>query len=93
MSGETEATEQEPLAPGLYLVATPSGNLEDITLRALRVLRSADRIACEDTRQTRKLLNHFDITTPVLSLHEHNEAVRAASLCSCRLSTAVPISK
>ena len=80
MSGESAPAEQKPLAPGLYLVATPIGNLEDITLRALRVLRWADRIACEDTRQTRKLLNHFDIATPVLSLHEHNETVRAAEL-------------
>jgi 16S rRNA (cytidine1402-2'-O)-methyltransferase len=69
-----------PLAPGLYLVATPIGNLEDITLRALRVLRSADRIACEDTRQTQKLLNHFGIATPTVSLHEHNERERAAEL-------------
>lgn len=68
------------LAPGLYLVATPIGNLEDITLRALRVLRSADRIACEDTRQTQKLLNHFSITTPTTSLHEHNEAARTPEL-------------
>lgn len=70
----------EPLAPGLYLVATPIGNLEDITLRALRVLRSADRIACEDTRQTRKLLDRYDIATPTISSHEHNEAERSGQL-------------
>jgi 16S rRNA (cytidine1402-2'-O)-methyltransferase len=69
-----------PIDPGLYLVATPIGNLEDITLRALRVLRGVDRIACEDTRQTQKLLNHFDISTPTVSYHEHNEQARTAEL-------------
>ena len=69
-----------PLAPGLYLVATPIGNLGDITLRALDVLRRVDRIACEDTRQTQKLLNHFEITTPTVSCHQHNEHQRAAEL-------------
>ena len=66
-------SEDKSLAPGLYLVATPIGNLEDITLRALRVLRQADRIACEDTRQTQKLLNHFEITPPTVSYHLFNE--------------------
>src|SRR5438309_7491270 len=69
-----------PLAPGLYLVATPIGNLGDITLRALDVLRRVDRLACEDTRQTQKLLNHFGISKPTESLHEHNEHERTAGL-------------
>jgi 16S rRNA (cytidine1402-2'-O)-methyltransferase len=69
-----------PLAPGLYIVATPIGNLEDITLRALRVLRQADIIACEDTRQTQKLLNHFGISTRKVSYHQHNESGRADEL-------------
>lgn len=75
-----ETTAHRPLAPGLYLVGTPIGNLEDMTLRALRVLRTADRIACEDTRQTQKLLNHYEITTPTLSCHQHNERERAVEL-------------
>jgi 16S rRNA (cytidine1402-2'-O)-methyltransferase len=64
----------------LYIIATPIGNLEDITLRALRVLREVDWIACEDTRQTRKLLEHFGIAKPMVSYHEHNEAGRATEL-------------
>jgi 16S rRNA (cytidine1402-2'-O)-methyltransferase len=71
---------ESPLAPGLYLVATPIGNLGDITLRAVDVLRRVDRIACEDTRQTQKLLNHFQIATPTVSCHEHNERQRAGEL-------------
>jgi 16S rRNA (cytidine1402-2'-O)-methyltransferase len=68
------------MAGAIYLVATPIGNLEDITLRALRTLREAAVIACEDTRHTRKLLAHFEIRKPLLSYHEHNEAQRAAEL-------------
>lgn len=64
----------------LYLIATPIGNLEDITLRALRVLREADLIAAEDTRQTLKLLNHFEIKKPLISYHEHNKVEKGSYL-------------
>jgi 16S rRNA (cytidine1402-2'-O)-methyltransferase len=66
--------------PTLYLVATPIGNLEDITYRAVRVLNEVGLIACEDTRHTRKLLNHYGISTPTISYHEHNEVQRAGQL-------------
>jgi 16S rRNA (cytidine1402-2'-O)-methyltransferase len=64
----------------LYLVPTPIGNLEDITLRALRVLREADLIACEDTRTSGVLLDHYDIGTPTTSYHDHNERTMAPKL-------------
>jgi 16S rRNA (cytidine1402-2'-O)-methyltransferase len=73
-------SQDTPLASGLYLVATPIGNLGDITLRALDTLKRVDRIACEDTRQTQKLLNHFHIATPTVSCHQHNERQRATEL-------------
>ena len=79
-SSSAESGAAKAIAPGLYIVATPIGNLEDITLRALRILRSVDRIACEDTRQTQKLLSHFGIAVPTVSCHAHNERERADEL-------------
>lgn len=68
------------MAGTLYIVSTPIGNLEDMTHRAVRVLSEVDLIACEDTRHSRKLLNHFGITTKTVSYHEHNERERASEL-------------
>jgi len=79
-AGEGAVNPKSTLTPGLYLVATPIGNLEDITLRAVRVLKQADQIACEDTRQTQKLLNHYRISSRTVSYHEHNELTRAPEL-------------
>src|SRR5687768_3952812 len=69
-----------PMSGTLFVVATPIGNLEDITLRALRVLREADIVAAEDTRRTAKLLAHYSITTPALSFHAHNTRTRVPQL-------------
>src|ERR1019366_9830694 len=73
----------------LYVVATPIGNLEDITYRAVRVLGAADLIACEDTRQSRRLLDHYHIHKPTVSYHDHNEAERTEELLARLVNGAV----
>lgn len=75
-------TDKRPSGPGgtLFLVATPIGNLEDVSARALRTLREVDLVAAEDTRHTRRLLDHFGIDVPMVSLHEHNERSRTPAL-------------
>src|SRR5215475_9791937 len=75
-----QAIAAPPLAPGLYLVATPIGNLRDVSLRALEILAAADVIACEDTRVTRKLLSHYGIGTPLTPYHDHNAATARPKL-------------
>jgi 16S rRNA (cytidine1402-2'-O)-methyltransferase len=77
---DSSAKKGQQAGATLYVVATPIGNLEDITLRALRILKEVNLIACEDTRQTQTLLRHYGISTPTISYHEHNEMQRAAEL-------------
>ena len=76
----------KPLDPGLYLVATPIGNLEDISLRALRTLQHADLVLAEDTRHSRKLLDYFGIGAAMQSLHEHNERSQQAKVFALHLT-------
>src|SRR5919108_3128104 len=85
-------TAAPPLPAGLYLVATPIGNLRDVTVRALEVLAAADLIACEDTRVTRKLLDRYGISTPLTSYHDHNaERMRPKILARLEAGEAVAL--
>src|SRR5579859_7861110 len=74
------------MAATLFVVATPIGNLEDITFRAVRILKEVDWIACEDTRTTHRLLEHYEIRTRAISYHEHNESERTEELLTCLLA-------
>ncbi len=86
------AAETRPLAPGLYVVATPIGNLEDIGLRALRILAAANAVLAEDTRITRRLMAHYGITTPLLAYHEHSaEAVRMRMIARLQAGEALAL--
>jgi 16S rRNA (cytidine1402-2'-O)-methyltransferase len=86
------AAEAEPLAPGLYVVATPIGNLKDVSFRALSVLAACDAVLAEDTRVTKTLLAHYGITTPLVAYHEHsNEAVRERMLHRIREGQALAL--
>src|SRR5262245_8366947 len=79
-AGSGRVDHLEPMPGTLFLVATPIGNLEDLTFRALRVLKTVDVIAAEDTRRTGGLLAHYGIQTPTMSFHEHNEQERTSTL-------------
>ncbi|GFH17894.1 TP_methylase domain-containing protein [Haematococcus lacustris] len=89
--------QRQDLEPGLYLVSTPIGNLADITLRALTVLTSANLVLAEDTRHTRKLLNHYNIKAELQSYHQHNETARVYNIMQrlqggeVRLQQGVPL--
>ena len=86
------ASEAEPLAPGLHIVATPIGNLRDMTIRALATLAAADAVFAEDTRVTRTLLAHYGITTPLLAYHEHStEAVRDKMIARLKAGEALAL--
>src|SRR5919112_4149328 len=86
------AAEAEPLTPGLYVVATPIGNLRDVTFRALSVLAAAQAVLAEDTRVTKRLLAHYGITTPLVPYHEHsNEAVRERMILRLREGQALAL--
>src|SRR5207253_1034703 len=79
-ASSADAQAKPAMTPGLYVVATPIGNLRDVTLRALECLAAADLIACEDTRVTRKLLDRYGIATPLTPYHEHNAAAARPKL-------------
>ncbi|GJD51040.1 Ribosomal RNA small subunit methyltransferase I [Methylobacterium crusticola] len=86
------AAEAEPLSPGLHVVATPIGNLKDVTFRALSTLAAADAVLAEDTRVTRTLLAHYGITTPLLAYHEHSgEGVRERMIARMRAGEALAL--